>query len=71
MSTSVGFVSVSLPKHVIEYILSLYDDSQVKVVGSRLTEDGYDLILEGESDEMVSSVIRFLEAIVYERMGDA
>lgn len=40
-------ITVFLPKEEIEFILSGYPD--LDVVGSRMTEDGWELLLEGDS----------------------
>lgn len=44
-------VVVFLPKPTIEAILTRWG-RHVHVIGSRITEDGYELVLEGDAAEM-------------------
>lgn len=52
---------VSRPKHTIEFDVAGYD---VVVVASRLTEEGYELILEGEAEEVYALLVEWGEASV-------
>lgn len=46
-------IEFKAPRPVIEKILSTYAPN-VQVVGSRITEDGYELVLEGEMAEVAT-----------------
>lgn len=48
-------VVVSKPKEQIESDLSRFGPN-VKVVGSRMTEDGYELLLDGPSGEVADLI---------------
>lgn len=57
--TALESIIVTLPKHLIEFVLAKYG-ADVHVVGSRLTEDGIELVLEGDAVQ-VSEVLYVLD----------
>jgi len=52
---------VYLPKHEIEADLDAFGPN-VSVVGSRMTEDGYELVLEGDAEEINALIGVWTEA---------
>ena len=55
MNTTLESVIVALPKHLIEFDLEQFGQDVV-VVASRMTEDGYELVLEGDAGQVADLI---------------
>ena len=62
MNSTIEYILVPLEKSQIEGLL-FFVAPHVSVIGSRFTEDGYDLFLEGPIDEIADFIVSAEEVV--------